>query len=177
MVAGILTGYIIRHSLPDEEAMESFSGNISVLTDIFLRLIKMIIAPLVFTTLVVGVARLGDVKAVGRIGGKAMLWFISATFLSLFIGLVLVNIWRPGDIMHLPLPDQHASAGVEKSSMTFRGFITHVFPSSVIEAMATNEILQIVVFSLFFGVATAAAGEKGGVIVRFLDAVADVMLK
>jgi Na+/H+-dicarboxylate symporter len=176
MIAGILIGYILRKMHPDQDWLKQFSDNISVITDIFLRLIKMIIAPLVITTLIVGVAKLGDIKAVGRVGGKTMLWFIAASLVSLFIGLILVNVLRPGDIMHLQVPDIHSTGIAEKSNVTFRGFITHVFPQSIFESMANNEILQIVVFALFFGVATAAIGQKGAIIVQFLDAAANVML-
>jgi Na+/H+-dicarboxylate symporter len=149
----------------------------NILSDIFLRLIKMIVAPLVFTTLVVGVAKVGDISAVGRIGGKTLLWFLSATLVSLLLGMVLVNFFEPGKAMHLPLPDSHISTGVQKTALSLRDFIGHVFPKSFIEAMANNEILQIVVFSLFFGVATAAIGEKGEVVIKAMDAIAHVILK
>ncbi|CAN5410634.1 hypothetical protein BH11BAC3_BH11BAC3_09900 [soil metagenome] len=149
----------------------------SVLADIFLRLIKMIVAPLVFTTLVVGVAKLGDIKAVGRIGGKTLLWFISASLMSLLLGMLLVNIFKPGVAMHLPLPDVNASTGIDKAAMTLKDFFYHVFPASVIDAMAKNEILQIVVFALFFGVAAAALGEIAKPVIHALDSIAHVILK
>lgn len=150
---------------------------LTLLSDIFLRLIKMIVAPLVFTTLVVGVAKVGDIKAVGRIGGKTMLWFVSASLLSLILGMILVNIFKPGEAMNLPLPDTHLSTGIQKTALSFRDFIAHVFPKSFAESMANNEILQIVVFSLFFGVATAAIGEKGEIVIKAMDAIAHVILK
>jgi Na+/H+-dicarboxylate symporter len=158
-------------------ALKNILEIISIFTDIFLRLIKMIIAPLVFSTLVVGVAKLGDLKAVGRIGGKTMLWFISASFVSLLLGCLLVNIFKPGLMMNLEPPSALLDSGVDKGSMTLKGFITHIIPSSVVESMATNEILQIVVFSLLFGVATAAIGVKGEPIIKALDSVGHVMLK
>lgn len=160
-----------------KDTPQIFADNISILTDIFLRLVKMIIAPLVFSTLVVGVAKLGDIKAVGRIGGKTMLWFISATFVSLFLGLILVNLMKPGLSLQLPLPDEHASSGIAKADMTLKGFFQHVVPDSVVNAMAHNEILQIVVFAIFFGVAAAAIGEKAMPVVKLLDSVAYIMLK
>jgi Na+/H+-dicarboxylate symporter len=156
-----------------EKKVEPFS----LLADIFLRLIKMIVAPLVFTTLVVGVAKLGDIKAVGRIGGKTLFWFIGASLMSLLLGMILVNFFEPGTAMNLPVPDVGEDSGIAKGSLTLKDFLYHVFPSSVIESMAKNEILQIVVFSLFFGVATAAIGEKGQIVIKFLDAVAHVILK
>ena len=164
-----------------EETMNPVLKNIldviTILTDIFLRLIKMIIAPLVFSTLVVGVAKLGDIKAVGRIGGKTMLWFISASFVSLLLGGLLVNVFKPGLMMNLEVPAATMDAGIDKGTMTLKGFITHIIPSSVVEAMATNEILQIVIFSLLFGVATAAIGKMGDPIIKALDSVGHVMLK
>ena len=150
---------------------------LTLLSDIFLRLIKMIVAPLVFTTLVVGVAKVGDIKAVGRIGGKTMLWFLSASLLSLVLGLILVNLFEPGKAMNLPLPDSNISTGIQKTALSFKDFISHVFPKSFVEAMANNEILQIVVFSLFFGMATAAIGEKGHIVIKAMDAFAHVILK
>ena len=149
----------------------------TLLADIFLRLIKMIVAPLVFTTLVVGVAKLGDISAVGRIGGKTLLWFLSASLMSLLLGLVLVNFFKPGIAMHLPLPDAGTSSGIDKAALTVKDFFYHVFPTSFIDAMAKNEILQIVVFSLFFGVACAALGDVAMPIVKALDAASHIILK
>ncbi|TSJ39338.1 dicarboxylate/amino acid:cation symporter [Mucilaginibacter corticis] len=156
-----------------EDKIEYFT----ILSDIFLRLIKMIVAPLVFTTLVVGVAKVGDIKAVGRIGGKTLLWFLSATLVSLLLGMLLVNLFQPGHEMHLMLPDSHLNTGIQKTALSLKDFISHVFPKSFFESMANNEILQIVVFALFFGVATASIGEKGEIIIKAFDAIAHVILK
>lgn len=149
----------------------------SILADIFLRLIKMIVAPLVFSTLVVGVAKLGDIKAVGRIGGKTLLWFLCASLMSLLLGMVLVNFFQPGIAMHLPLPEAGAETGIAKTGFSLKNFLYHIFPTSVFEAMAKNEILQIVVFALFFGVATAAIGEPGQLVIKAFDAFAHIILK
>ena len=149
----------------------------SILADIFLRLIKMIVAPLVFSTLVVGVAKVGDIKSVGRIGGKTMLWFVSASLLSLLLGMVLVNFFEPGVAMHLPVPEAGEDLGLQKSAFGLKQFLYHIFPTSVFDAMAKNEILQIVVFALFFGVATAAIGEPGHIIIKAFDAISHVILK
>jgi Na+/H+-dicarboxylate symporter len=148
----------------------------ALLPDIFLRLIKMIVAPLVLCTLVVGVAKLGDITSVGRIGGKTLLWFVSASLLSLLLGLLLVNIFEPGVAMKLPLPDADETV-ITRNGFTLRDFLYHTFPSSVIDAMAKNEILQIVVFAVFFGIATAAVGEQGKVVITFFDAAGHVILK
>lgn len=181
LFAGILLGYILNQTVipqgADEAVKAKYTEPFSLIADIFLRLIKMIVAPLVFSTLVVGVAKLGDISAVGRIGGKTMLWFISASLVSLLLGMLLVNVFVPGEHMNLPLPDVAAGSVVEKSALTLKDFLHHVFPVSVFEALAKNEILQIVVFALLFGVATAAIGEKGEPIIRAFDAISHVILK
>jgi len=161
----------------NDEIREDKVEYFSILSDIFLRLIKMIIAPLVFTTLVVGVAKVGDIKAVGRIGGKTLLWFLCATLISLALGMLLVNLFEPGKAMHLMLPDSHISTGIKTSALSLKDFMGHVFPKSIFEAMSNNEILQIVVFALFFGVATASIGEKGEIVIKAMDAIAHVILK
>jgi Na+/H+-dicarboxylate symporter len=177
MVLGILVGWACNSLWPNPQTATAIAGYISLMTDIFLRLIKMIIAPLVFSTLVVGVAHMGDTKAIGRIGGKAMLWFVSASLISLLLGLVMVNIMRPGDNLNLPLPDAGASTNLKVASLSLKEFVTHLVPKSAVEAMANNEILQIVVFSLFFGVAAAAMGEKAKALVNLIDEVSHVILK
>ncbi|MDZ4750868.1 MAG: dicarboxylate/amino acid:cation symporter [Flavobacteriales bacterium] len=182
MVLGGVCGQMVRMNYTDGgttdlTSVKAFSDGIGNISSVFLRLIKMIIAPLVLSTLIVGISKLGDLKTVGRIGGKTMLWFISASFVSLFLGLVLVNWWEPGKMMQLPLPEVGASTGLEGTSMTVKSFLEHLFPASVIEAMAKNELLQIVVFSLFFGTAVAAIGEKGKPVIELMDSVAHVMLK
>lgn len=156
-----------------DDKLEPFT----LMADIFLRLVKMIVAPLVFSTLVVGVAKLGDIKSVGRIGGKTLLWFISASLLSLVLGLIMVNFFKPGVHMNLPLPDTHAQLDLNKSTFSLRSFLYHVFPTSVFESLAHNEILQIVVFSLLFGTATAAIGERAKIVIELFDAFADIILK
>ncbi len=149
----------------------------TLLPDIFLRLIKTIVSILVFSTVVVGVAKLGDIKAVGRIGVKTLLWFLSASFLSLLLGMVLVNVFSPGTSMHLALPDSHLNTGIDKSTLSVKEFFYHVFPANFIDAMAKNEILQVVVFSLFFGVATASLGDIARPVVKGLDATAHIILR
>ncbi|WP_158995968.1 dicarboxylate/amino acid:cation symporter [Mucilaginibacter sp. L196] len=159
-------------SLRDDK-LEGFT----ILSDIFLRLIKMIVGPLIFTTLVVGVAKLGDINAVGRIGGKTLLWFLSATLVSLLLGMLLVNFFEPGTEMHLVLPDSHLGTDIKATGVTLKDFISHVVPRSFFEAMANNEVLQIVVFSLFFGIATAAIGDTGHIVIKAMDAIAHVIFK
>ena len=176
MLLGIATGITI-HETCDATTITKFSENISILTDVFLRLVKMIIAPLVLSTLVVGIAKLGDIKAVGRIGGRSLLWFIGASLISLLMGMLLVNIFEPGIHLNLPKPETSTNIGIEGQQISLKNFIAHIFPKSIIEAMATNEILQIVIFSIFLGVATAAIGEKGTPLIKGLDALAHAILK
>jgi Na+/H+-dicarboxylate symporter len=178
MVAGITLGFILNQNMTGKtpDAITKTLEPFSLLADIFLRLIKMIVGPLVFSTLVVGVAKQGNINAVGRIGGKTLLWFFSGSFVSLFLGMVLVNFFQPGASMHLAVPEA-TPGNMPTAALTVRDFIYHIFPTSIFDAMAKNEILQVVVFSLFFGVATAALGEKGHIIIRALDSLAHIILK
>jgi Na+/H+-dicarboxylate symporter len=182
LVLGILVGWILNVSLgggtPEGDAqLKTVAGYISILTTIFLHLIKMIIAPLVFSTLVVGIAHMGDSAALGRVGAKAVGWFIAASVVSLSLGLLLVTIFQPGVGLGLPLPPVDATVGVDRSAFDFAKFIAHIFPESMIGAMAENDILQIVVFSLFVGVAILAVGEPAQPLVRATEALVKVMLQ
>ncbi len=175
LVAGAAIGWLVNTQFPNSS--ESFATNAALLPMIFLRLIKMIIAPLVFSTLAVGIGRMGDVATVGRVGGKALAWFFFASLMSLTLGLALVNFLQPGQVLQLPLPEVTASSGIQAGALTLTGFIEHTVPSSVVDAMARNEILQIVIFALFFGTAMAAIGERSRTVVDVLDALAHIMLK
>jgi Na+/H+-dicarboxylate symporter len=177
LVLGIVAGYVVNSAFSG--SAEGFAARVELLPFAFLRLIKMIIAPLVFSTLVVGIAKMGDINTVGRVGGKALGWFIFASLLSLTLGLILVETLDPGKAMQLPIPDAAAAAssGVQGGALTLKGFVEHLIPTSMADAMSRNEILQIVVFSLFFGVAMAALGERGRVVVDVLDSVSHIMLK
>ncbi|WP_231686233.1 dicarboxylate/amino acid:cation symporter, partial [Aeromonas schubertii] len=175
MLLGIVAGQGVRWLDPVQAA--TFAANITLLTDIFLRLIKMIIAPLVFTTLTVGIAKMGDSRTVGRVGIKTLGWFMMASLLSLTLGLVMVHLLSPGVGLNLALPDGTATSGISAGAISLKDFITHAIPKSVVEAMATNEILQIVVFSLFFGLAAAAIGDHAKPVVMVMSSAADIMLK
>jgi Na+/H+-dicarboxylate symporter len=176
LVVGIIVGYMIFVSYPDKKSASQIAGYISILSDVFLRLIKMLIGPLVFSTLVVGIAHMGDAASVGRVFFKAISWFIIASLVSLVLGLVLANILQPGHNLGLPLPDIGSSANLATAKFTLKDFVGHLVPKSFAEAMANNEILQIVVFSMFFGVALAALGEKGKTLVHAIDELSHVML-
>ncbi len=177
MVLGIVVGYLIFTNNPDKKTAAQIADYISIMSTVFLRLIKMLIAPLVFSTLVVGIAHMGDAKSVGRIFAKSMSWFITASFISLLLGLVLANFFEPGKNLGLPLPDVGAATNLATSKFTFKEFIYHLVPRSFAEAMANNEILQIVVFSMFFGVAMAAMGDKAKTLVASIEELSHVMLK
>ena len=178
LILGIVVGYVCHALAPDEAAARTISGYFSIITEVFLRLIKMIIAPLVFSTLVAGIASLGDTKAVGRIAVKALGWFISASLVSLTLGMLLVNTLAPGANLNLPLPPAGAETHLKAASLNFHDFVTHVFPTSAIQAMAQNEILQILVFSVFFGFALASlSDETAKTLVNSIGELVHVMLR
>src|SRR4051812_28956894 len=177
MVLGIAVGYMVFTNYPDKATATQIAGYISIMSDVFLRLIKMLIGPLVFSTLVVGIAHMGDARSVGRIFAKALGWFVIASVVSLLLGLLLANLLHPGKDLGLPLPDIGAATNLKTASFTLKEFVTHLVPRSFAEAMANNEILQIVVFSMFFGVALAALGDVGSALTKVIDALAHVMLK
>ena len=182
LALGLVVGSGINLAIDDGSAaaaaeLKEIAGYFSILTTIFLRLIKMIIAPLVFSTLVAGIAHMGDGKALGRIGARSLAWFVGASLTSLTIGLILVHLLQPGSGLHLALPPTTASAGLDQSAFNLNTFFTHIFPASMIEAMANNEILQIVVFSVFVGVAITSVGEAAAPLVKAIDALVKVMLR
>ena len=183
LVLGILVGELLNLTLGSSgmakpnPLLSQIIEIFSVLTDIFLRLVKMIIAPLVFSTLVAGMAKMGDIQTVGRIGIKALLWFFSASIFSLMLGMLLVNLFEPGSSLHIELPPIGAETGLPEVKPSLSTFVAHIFPKSITEAMATNEILQIVVFSMFFGIACASLGELARPTVKLLDSLAHIMLK
>ena len=174
-IVGIIVGAIINATASPEIIAEVVKY-LGLVTFAFLRLIKMIIAPLVFGTLVAGIAHMGDTAALGRVGLRSILWFLAASIVSLSLGLILVNLFQPGVGIGLALPPATAEAGVAKTAFDAKKFVGDIIPMSIVDAMATNTILQIVVFSVFFGVAMTAVGEKAAPIVRAVDSLVDVML-
>ena len=175
MVLGIACGGVIHDQFPAAATQKLIAGYVSIGSMVFLRLIKMIIAPLVFSTLVVGIGHMSDAGAVGRVGGKAMLWFVSASLVSLTLGLILVNLFEPGVGVHKVVSG--VSSGVDAHAMTLDGFVKHVFPDSAIRPMVDNEILQIVVFSIFFGIACAAMGERSKLVLEAIEGLSHVILR
>jgi Na+/H+-dicarboxylate symporter len=178
VVLGAVLGVFVFKNF-DETFRESFSKNIKLLATIFIRLVQMIIAPLVFTTLVVGIAKLGDIKSVGRIGGRALGWFFTASFISLLIGMFWVNVLEPGKKIQLPDLDADKATEIVQKTEGFsaQNFVEHIIPKSVVEAMATNEILQIVIFSIFFGLAAASIGSHAKPVINALDKTSHIILK
>ena len=177
MVLGILVGFLVNQNITDPAQIKAVAGGFNVVTDIFLRLIKMIIAPLVFSTLVVGIAHMEDAAAIGRVGAKTMGWFITASVVSLSIGLIMVHLISPGVGLNIPLPDVTATSTVDATTLSLKDFITHLVPKSIVEAMANNEILQIVVFSIFVGTAIASIDDKAPAVLQLAEQVSQVMLK
>lgn len=159
------------------ECKKQVASHYSLLSDIFLHLIKMIIAPLVLSVLVLGVAKVGDFKSVGRIGFKTLVYFTCATLLALALGLVLVNWFEPGKVMQLSVPEVGAESGIKSNTQTSKNFIDHVIPESLIKSMASNDILPIVVFALFFGIAASSLGEHGKIMVKAFDSLSHIMFK
>ena len=178
MLLGAVLGVVIHNSASTETAQE-FSNKIKILATVFIRLVQMIISPLVFTTLVVGIAKLGDIKAVGRIGGKALGWFFTASFISLLIGMFYVNILEPGVGLNLSNVDAASVSDVtsKTQNLSFNNFIEHIVPKSIFEALATNEILQIVIFSIFFGLAAASLGDYVKPVTNALEKTSHIVLK
>jgi Na+/H+-dicarboxylate symporter len=176
MILGVLVGWGCNQFL-DPAGAKAAAGNLSIITDVFLRLIKMIIGPLVFTTLVAGIAHMENAAAVGRIGAKTMAWFITASAVSLLLGLLMVHLLHPGAGLNLAEVATSAAPTATTEAFTLKGFITHLVPTSFFDAMANNEILQIVVFSLFVGTAVAALDDKAPQVLELVEQGAQIMLK
>lgn len=174
MVAGIALGMIINRAMPTGDAAV-LTDYLRLLPDVFLRLIKMIIAPLVLATIVTGIAGMGDTAALGRIGAKALTWFISASFVSLALGMVLVNVLRPGEGLAMTVSEGADKVGT--GSLNFRHFLLEIVPTSALDAMAQNNILQILVFSVLCGIGLTAIGRRGKALVEAADALAELMLQ
>ncbi len=176
MVLGVAVGWAINQTM-DPVAAKSAANSLSLITDIFLRLIKMIIAPLVLTTLIAGIAHMEDAAAVGRIGAKTMAWFISASAVSLLLGLLMVHLLNPGHGLNLTEMQASSAPAATTEAFTLKGFLTHLVPTSIFDAMAKNEILQIVVFALFVGTAVASLDNKAPQVLELAEQAAQVMLK
>ena len=178
LVLGIAVGAVLHGHAGSPEEAKALAAHFTLATDIFLRLIKMIIAPLVFATIVSGIASFGDTRSVGRVAALSMGWFLTASVVSLSLGLIAANLFQPGAGLALPLPDAGAQTGLKAASLNLRDFLTHVFPTSIVSAMAGNEVLQILVFSIFFGFGLSAIGRAyADPMVHLLEGLARVMFK
>ena len=178
MVLGVAVGWGV-HEFTAPATAKAVAGNLSIVTDVFLRLIRMIIAPLVFSTLVAGIAHMEDSASIGRVGIKTLGWFVSASLVSLTIGLIMVHILQPGAGMHLTAPpiSPAATTAVDMTKFNLKDFVSHIFPRSIVEAMAGNEILQIVVFSIFFGTAMSSIEDRAPIVLKAVEQVSAIMLK
>src|SRR3984893_8939722 len=174
LVLGVVLGLFSYYSIPDAATAAEVAKYMSMISNIFLKLIKMIIGPLVLSTLVVGIGHMGDAATVGRVGAKTMAWFVCASIVSLLLGLLMVNLLQPG--VGIVIADRATTANLATSAFSIENFIDHVVPTSIFKALADGEILQIVVFSIFAGVALVALGERGHPLIEFADNVSHVML-
>ncbi|WP_407528483.1 dicarboxylate/amino acid:cation symporter [Methylobacterium oryzisoli] len=178
LVLGIAVGAVLHGHATSPAEAKALAAHFTLATDIFLRLIKMIIAPLVFATIVAGIASFGDTRSVGRVAALAMGWFLTASVVSLTLGLIAANLFQPGAGLALPLPDAGAQTGLKAASLNLRDFLAHVFPTSIVSAMAGNEVLQILVFSIFFGFGLSAIDRRyADPMVHLLEGLARVMFK
>ncbi|MFM2236837.1 MAG: hypothetical protein RL209_871 [Pseudomonadota bacterium] len=178
MILGVAVGYAVHVNFAqDSTQFEYLAKTFKLLSDIFLNLIKLLVAPLILSTIVVGIAHMGDSSALGRIGFRAITWFIIASFISIGLGLLMVNFFQPGIGAPVDTVANAAATIGEVKKLDFWEFILSIFPKNAFEAMATNNILQILVFSLFAGIALSALGEKGAPLVRGAESLAEMMLQ
>ncbi|WP_175756790.1 dicarboxylate/amino acid:cation symporter [Burkholderia ambifaria] len=179
MILGVVAGYACHTHIPDPATLKTVAGYFSIVTDIFLRLIKMIIAPLVFVTLVSGLAGMDSGEDVGRIGLRSIGWFVCASLVSLSLGLVMANALQPGAGLNLAASGGEAGTGLNTGALNARDVITHAFPTSLLDAMARNDILQILVFSVFLGIGLSALkhDKRVGVVIQSIDGMVPVMLR
>jgi Na+/H+-dicarboxylate symporter len=177
MLLGVAVGWAVNQYASPAGA-KAVADNLSIITDVFLRLIRMIIAPLVISTLIAGIAHMEDSAAIGRVGIKTLGWFITASIVSLTIGLIMVHLLQPGVGMHLTPPAASAANGaVDMTKFNLKEFVSHIFPRSIVEAMANNEILQIVIFSVFVGTAVSQIEGRAPQVLALVEQIAAIMLK
>lgn len=178
MILGVIAGYLVRIYVPaDSEAFTYWLRSFTMLSTIFLNLIKLVVAPLILGTLVAGIAHMGDSSALGRIGTRAIAWFILASLISISLGLIMVNFFEPGAGLNLTVGAHSIAEVGEVKKLDLFEFIEHVFPKNIFQAMAENNVLQILVFALFAGVGLTAIGDKGKPLVRGAEALAELMLQ
>jgi Na+/H+-dicarboxylate symporter len=175
LVLGVALGTASYYSFPDKATAADVAKDMSLVSAIFLKLIKMIIGPLVLSTLIVGIGHMGDAATVGRVGAKTMAWFVSASIVSLLLGLCMVDLLQPG--VGIVIADKGANAAnLTTQAFSIEGFIDHLVPTSIFKSLAEGEILQIVVFAIFAGIAVMALGERGKPLIELADSVAHMML-
>ncbi len=174
MIAGPLCGLALHHWLGSGDMATRVAADLSLVTTAFLRLIKMIIAPLVFATLTAGVARMDGAASIARIGAKTLGWFIFASLVSLVIGIFMVHLFHPG----VGLPAPPITGGTPTAAPAqLTDMIDHIIPNSIVQAMASNEILQVVVFSVLFGIAASSLGARVKPLIDVIDQAGTVILR
>lgn len=173
ILLGLIIGALLGYFVPD------VATKLKPIGDGFVRMIKMIVVPLIFSTLVMGIAGTGDFKKLGRLGGKAILWFELATTVALAVGLIFVNVFQPGVGVSIPIsPDASAAAAASaKKSINMIEYILHIIPTNIVDSCARNDMLQIIFFTCFFGVGVAHIGKDGDHIVSLCRSIAETMFK
>ncbi|WP_371361808.1 Proton/glutamate-aspartate symporter [Sporomusa rhizae] len=167
----LILGVIFGYTFPTQ------AQALKPIGDMFIRMIKMIVVPLIFGSLIMGIAGTGDFKKLGRLGGKALIWFEVATTLALIVGLVVVNVFQPGVGLSLPTGDASAATGAAKKSIDMVQMMVNIVPTNVIDAAARGDMLQIILFACFFGVAAAGVGAKGEIVIKFATSITEIMFK
>ena len=175
LALGVAAGVAFFYALPDKEAATRAAGYLSIISNVFLRLVKMIVGPLVLSTLIVGIGHMGDAASVGRIGAKTMGWFVSASIVSLLLGLAMVDLLQPG--VGMVVDKSAGAANLSTNAFNLEAFVEHVVPTSIFKSLADGEILQIVVFAVFAGVAIMALGDRGKPLLELAESISQVMLK
>jgi Na+/H+-dicarboxylate symporter len=175
MITGPVFGLLLHEWLGSGPAASSSAADLSLVTTAFLHLIKMIIAPLVFATLTVGVARMEGTATIARVGAKTLAWFVFASLVSMLIGIFMVTLFKPGE--GLPAPPSTTGAAPIPAAPQLTDILDHIIPISIVQAMANNEILQIVVFSILFGLAASSLGRRVAGLIDLIEQIGDVILK
>ena len=168
---GLILGVLFGHLFP------ALAVDLKPIGDMFIRMIKMIVVPLIFSSLIMGIAGTGDFKKLGRLGLKSIIWFEAATTLALVVGLTVVNVFEPGQGLQITATDAAAVTAASKKSIDMSHMLINIVPTNVVDAAARGDMLQIIMFSVFFGVAAAAVGSKGEPVVKVAVSIAEVMFQ
>ena len=177
LVAGLVIGEIARLTIINHDTLNNIADVLNIISGLFMRLIKMIIAPLVFTTLVVGISKLGNASALGRLFLKAMVVFIIGTFIAVIIGYTIASIFKPGIALAGVITDNVANASTIANSISLKSFLNEIIPTSIIDSFAKNQIIHIVVFSVFLGIAGVSIGKPVEPVFNMFDLIGQLIFK